>query len=449
MEIRKKWQIKKCICVLFIVSVLLCNMLYGSIPFSSGDGMSRVSAAGKSTGTKNLTKSIKVKSKKGRAMTEKEAGALSSSSFKILDTVMDGESADKNVLISPVSILYAFGMAENGAKGATRSQLEAVVNGGVKSSELNKVLAATRRQMIKDKNVSWNIANSVWYRKRKDVKVKKAFLKKVKAYYGAEVYRAPFNAGTVKDVNAWVKKNTKKMIPKIIKKIDSTDVMYLINAMAFEGEWATQFTDKQVLKEQDFTNIDGSISKVTMLTGGESRYFELNGAYGFKKNYKGGKYSFVGIDVPEGVTTSDYVKQLSEDGSAFVSALGNMKSAIVTVKFPEYKLDYDVEMSGALKKLGAVDAFDGDKADLYNMFEKDKGSNYYFSAVYHKTHIEVDKKGTKAAAATAIVVSKTTSVVTDNLAKIEITLDHPFVYAIVDNTTNIPVFVGVVNRLGE
>ena len=437
------------ICAAAVIVLMLGNMLCRAVPVLNEYGAPYVLAANKSTGTKNLTKSIKVKKKKGRAMTKKEAGALCSSSFKMLDTVIDSEPTDKNTLISPTSIMYAFGMAENGAKGKTRSQLEKSVNGGVKTSEFNKILAATRKQMMSDKKVSWNIANSVWYRNRKDIKVKKAFLKKVKAYYGAEVYRAPFNAGTVKDINAWVKKNTKKMIPNIINNTDKSDVMYIINAIAFEGEWETPFTDKQVIENQDFTNIDGTKSKVTMLTGGESLYFELKGAYGFKKNYAGGQYSFVGIDVPEGMTPSDYVKKLSEDGGAFANALANMKRAIVTVKFPEYELDYDVEMSDALKKLGAVNAFDKEKANLYNMFEREKRSNYYFSAVLHKTHIEVDKKGTKAAAATAIIVNKTTSVVTDNLERIEIVLDHPFVYAIVDNKTNTPVFVGVVNKLEE
>ena len=436
-------RLVKSIFAFAIAVVLLCNAAV-----VSNHNTFYVSAAKKSTGSKNMTGTVKVKSKKGRDMTEKEKGALSDSSFKLLSSVTS-KSEGKNVLISPTSIMYAFGMAENGAKGKTRSQLESVVNGGIKTGDFNKILAYSRNRMNKNKNVKWNIANSVWYRKNKNVKVKKPFLKNVKSYYGAEVYRAPFNSKTVKDVNSWVKKNTRKMIPKILGQTNKSDVMYLINAVAFEGKWAEQFTDRQILEKQDFTNYDKTVSKVTMLSGTESSYFELNGARGFKKSYVGGEYSFVGIEMPEGMTAEQYVKNLSENGGDFVNALNNMKHANVIIKFPEFKSEYNVELSNVLKGLGATNAFDPDKANLYNMFEKDPDSNYCFSAVLHRTYIEVDDKGTKAAAATAIVVNKATSVIAHDMEKIEITLDHPFVYAIVDNTNNLPVFIGVENVISE
>lgn len=440
--------VRKQICLILVICIV-CSLL-GRVSYSdifNGEYITEVSAAKKSSGTKNMTADIKVKSKNGRKMKDKEVEALSASSFKLLSSVIDSEPENKNILISPASILYAFGMAENGAKGKTRSQLETVVNGGIKTGNLNKVLASTRKRMMGSKSVSWNVANSVWYRNRKDIKVRRTFLKKVKAYYGAEVYKAPFNSKTVKDINSWVKKNTRKMIPKIIDRTSKSDVMYLINAMAFEGEWAEKFTDGQIKKEQDFTNIDGTVSKVTMLSGSENLYFELNGAYGFKKSYMGGEYSFVGIDIPKGITPAEYVKWLSENGGAFADALNNMKRAKVKLQMPGFKTDYGVEMSNILKGFGATYAFDKNRANLYNMFEKTSDSNYYFSAVFHKTHIEVDKNGTKAAAVTSITIKNTTSVVSPDLESVEIILDHPFVYAIVDNTTKLPVFIGVQNSM--
>ena len=119
----------------------------------------------------------------------------------------------------------------------------------------------------------------------------------------------------------------------------------------------------------------------------------------------------------------------------------------VEIQLPEYTIDYDVEMSELLKGMGVTDAFDPEKANLYNMFKKDKkGGNYYFSTVLHKTHIEVDKNGTKAAAATAIITDKATCVI-DEPPVLEIKLDHPFVYGIIDTKTNLPLFIGCVNSL--
>lgn len=429
-----------------IVGVLILAGLFG-VSLSSGMSQEKIYASTKS-GSVNMTKTIKTKTKKGRDIKTSEVYALSGSTFSLLDNILEQEDKDKNVLISPTSIYYAFGMAENGAKKSSRSQLEKVINGGVKTSDFNKILASTRNRMNADKEVKWNVANSVWYINRKDVKVRKSFLKKAKAYYGAEVYKASFNNKTLKDVNSWVKKNTNKMIPKVLENISKDDVMYIINAIAFEGEWGEQFKDYQVVKNQDFTNSDGFISKVTMLTEKEGSYFELNGAYGFKKKYKGYNYSFVGIMIPDNVTPAQYVEQLAKDGSAFPKQLKNTKSGNVVIKFPEFSYDYDIEMSEILKSMGATDVFDKDKANLNNLFTKTDDYNYYFSKVIHKTHIEVDKNGTKAAAVTAITLQKNTSVLRPE-KQINITLDHPFVYAIVDDTTNLPVFVGVVNILGK
>ncbi len=396
--------------------------------------------------TVNQTKSIKTTKKTGRAMKDSEKKSIAKASFKLFNQVLSSEGKDENVMISPASILYAFGMAENGAKGKTKSQLEDVVNGGIKTKDLNEILCAMKKRMEADDKVSWNVANSIWYKDSKDIKVKSSFLKKAKSYYSAEIFKAPFSDKTAVDINSWVNKNTKKMIPKIVDKLDSSAVMYLINAVAFEGKWAKKIEDSSVSKDQPFTNSDKSESKVTMFRVGESSYFELNGAYGFKKQYEGGKYSFVGIEMPEGVTPASYIKKLSKDGSAFTKSLDDMKDATVSIRFPEFKSDYDVELSSALKKLGAKNAFSPKKANLYNLFEKEVNANYYFNRVLHKTHIEVDQKGTKAAAVTAIEVNKCTSVRQEGKV-IYINLDHPFVYAIVDNETNTPLFLGCVNSL--
>ena len=184
-----------------------------------------------------------------------------------------------------------------------------------------------------------------------------------------------------------------------------------------------------------------------MYDGEVSGYFELNGANGFKKYYQGGRYAFVGIEMPENVTPADYISQLAEKPVKFNKALSNMKYDYkVSIEMPKFSYDYDVEMSELLKKNGVTNAFSPKKANLYNMFKKEKNANYYFSKVIHKTHIDVDKNGTKAAAATAIIVDKCTST-KDDKPTMTIKLDHPFVYAIIDTDNNMPIFIGCANSL--
>ncbi|MBR6402472.1 MAG: serpin family protein [Eubacterium sp.] len=404
-------------------------------------------AAEPTGGTKNLTSSLKIVPESGRNMNAAEAKKITSASIKLLDGTIKNDEKDKNVLISPTSIMFAFGLAENAARGRTRSQMEKVINGGLKTADDNQILCKLMRDMESDEEVKWNVANSIWIRDRNDVKVKDSYLRTAGAFYDADIFKAPFDPSTVEDINGWVNKNTNEMIPKIIEELDKSAVACLINAIAFEGSWAEPFNDYQIAKDSDFINSDGTISKVNMLCGKESGYFNLNGANGFKKYYKGGEYAFVGIEMPKGVSTADYISKLSKNPSSFNKALSNVQyDKDVRIKMPEYQLDYDIEMSDTLKKMGITDAFDKNRADLYNMFVKDPGSNYYFDKVIHKTHIEVDKNGTKAAAATAIIMVKATSVQPFK-EPLEINLDHAFVYAIIDTKNNTPVFIGCVNSL--
>ncbi len=403
----------------------------------------RVQAAAKKT--KELTKSVKAKKAAGKDMTDQEKKALSTASFKLFYQTLLSEGADANVLISPTSIQYAFGMAENGAKGKTKSQLEKAVSGGLKTKQLNQALARVRRRMESSERVKWNVANSIWYVDRKDVKVKKSYLKKMKSYYGAQIYKAKFDKQTVKDLNRWVKKQTRGMIPKLVDQMRKDEVMYLVNAMAFEAEWGVPVLDYQVQKDQDFHNQDGSISKATMLNCEQGSYLQIGEVKGFQKYYAGGAYSFAGFELPENMTAMEFAKMLADDGSLFTDALANRKSAQVWIRFPEFQTDYSTDLAERIKELGAVNAFDPEKANLYNMFEKDIKGNYYFTKALHKTHIEVDRKGTKAAAVTAVVAAKATAMLMQE--RVEITLDHPFVYAIVDDEAGLPIFIGCLNRL--
>ena len=405
------------------------------------------SAARKNNKVQNLSSDVKATECKGTKLKKAEARRLTAASINLLNNSIQDSDENQNVLISPVSIMYAFGMAENGARGKTRSQMEDIIFNGNKTADTNNTMCRLMNKMESDKNVKWNIANSIWIKNRKDVKVKKSYLKKAKTYYDAEVYKAPFNNATAKSMNKWVKKNTHKMIPHIIDEFSGDEVMFLINAMAFEAQWAKAFEDNYIEKNYTFTNLDSSTKKVKMLKEYGGGYFELNGAYGFKKYYKGGSYAFVGIEMPDGVKPADYISELSKNPVAFNKQLSNMKyDKDVTIRMPEFKSEYDIEMSETLKRMGVTKAFDRRNANLYNMFKKDPGYNYYFSKVLHKTYIEVDKNGTKAAAVTAIIIDKA-GVSIKEREKLDITLDHPFVYAIVDTKTNLPIFIGCINTL--
>ncbi|MCR4649364.1 MAG: serpin family protein [Lachnospiraceae bacterium] len=371
----------------------------------------------------------------------------SNASMDMFSKLTDIDDSD-NVLISPLSIQMALGMTENGANGDTLSQLEDYINGGLTLSEMNKLMADSYARLTDASEVDWNVANSIWFKNDGDFLLKDQFLKDVRTNYNSEVALAPFDQSTVDDINAWVNNNTRSMIPSILDNIPDNVRSYLINAVAFEGEWLREYKESDILEDRTFTNADGSESKVTMLASSEGRYFKLGEGQGFIKEYKGGEYAFVGILPDEGVTPKEYIDTLADKDLDLAEAVRNAEYKEVIVQIPEFDLDYGYELSEIYKAMGMTVPFDKSTADFTGMMEMKEGGefNAYISRILHKTHIEVDRKGTKAAAVTAVEMVAECCEMDIEMPEYVI-LDRPFVYAIVDTETGMPIFTGYQNSM--
>ncbi len=378
---------------------------------------------------------------------DKELNALNNASLNVFyNTIENGESGE-NVLISPASLAFALSITENGAGGNTLSQMEEHVNGGISIDDMNALLNYISYKLNNSDEVSWGVANSLWFNDNGECEIENDFLKKAIEYYDAEVYKKAFDASTANDINNWVYNKTNKMIDKVISDISSDAMLFIVNAIAFEGEWQDEYEDSQILENREFTNADKSTAECTMLSSSEERYFTLGEGIGFIKPYKGGEYSFVGILPENGMSTEEYIKSLVENEEDLSEAIRNADYYDVFVTMPEFALDYsNEEMTEVYKNMGMDLPFDQDKADLKGIFTNDSTSKVWIDKIIHKTHIEVDREGTKAAAVTVVEVDKCTAVM-PVAEPVVITLDRPFVYAIVDNETGIPVFLGCMNNI--
>jgi len=378
---------------------------------------------------------------------DKELNALNNASLNVFyNTIENGESGE-NVLISPASLAFALSITENGAGGNTLSQMEEYVNGGISIDDMNALLNYISYKLNNSDEVSWGVANSLWFNDNGECEIENDFLKKAIEYYDAEVYKKAFDASTANDINNWVYNKTNKMIDKVISDISSDAMLFIVNAIAFEGEWQDEYEDSQILENREFTNADKSTAECTMLSSSEERYFTLGEGIGFIKPYKGGEYSFVGILPENGMSTEEYIKSLVENEEDLSEAIRNADYYDVFVTMPEFALDYsNEEMTEVYKNMGMDLPFDQDKADLKGIFTNDSTSKVWIDKIIHKTHIEVDREGTKAAAVTVVEVDKCTAVM-PVAEPVVITLDRPFVYAIVDNETGIPVFLGCMNNI--
>ena len=349
------------------------------------------------------------------------------------------ESEGENTLVSPLSVMLALSMTANGADGDTRAEMEAVL--GMPIADLNRYLYSYVNQLPSTDTAKLSVANSIWFRDQEDrLQVNRDFLQTNANYYGADAFAAPFDAGTLRDINGWVKEHTDGMIDKILEEISDDAVMYLINALVFDAKWESPYTDTTMVFQGTFTAPDGQKQPVTMMNQQEYGYLSDGKARGFVKNYAGGAYKFVALLPNEDIPLSEYVASLTADG--MMELLENVEEASVNATIPQFSYDYSMHLNDILKELGMPSAFSGSQADFGKMATSSRG-NIYIGDVLHKTHITVDTQGTKAAAVTKVEVMEEGVAIHEYIVR----LDRPFLYMIVDSATNLPLFIGTVNSV--
>lgn len=362
-------------------------------------------------------------------------GALAATDFAV--ELLQSTDSGGNILLSPVSVLSALAMTANGASGETKSQMEAVL--GLPTEELNTYLQAYADSLPADKHARCSLANSVWFRDDADhLTVEQAFLDVCADYYGADLFQAPFDNSTLKDLNAWVSDRTDGMIPAILDRIPDSAMVYLVNALAFDGQWASVYRENQI-HEGSFTTEDGTEQSAQMMYSQEFAYLEDDLSTGFLKYYEGGTYAFAALLPNEGVTLEDYIASLTGEGLR--STLTSAQPEAVETAIPQFTAQYSTELSGILAELGMADAFDASAADFSAMGSSPDGP-LYISRVLHKTFLALDAQGTRAGAATVVEVDTGASAPGRTVY-----LDRPFLYLLVDCEANLPLFIGAVRSL--
>ncbi|MDO5417018.1 MAG: serpin family protein [Lachnospiraceae bacterium] len=350
---------------------------------------------------------------------------------------------EKNVLISPLSIISALGMTANGAKNQTLAEMEQVLP--MEVGMLNEYLRDYREALSDDEANPVHLANSIWLKDSEQLIVQDAFLRTCQSDYAAAVWKAPFDDSTKKDINLWVKKETNGMISELLEEAPPKDaVMYLVNALTFDGEWAEIYEKNQV-HEGSFHALNGREQAAEFMGSMESVYLELESAAGFIKPYQNGAYAFVALLPEEGVELGALLSRM--DGQKMMSLLENQQSWTVSAKIPRFTVESSILLNDSLKRMGMKEAFDRENADFSAMAESADG-NLFISKVLHKTKIEVAERGTKAGAVTSVEM-KTESAMIEPEEPKQVYLDRPFFYLILDTEQNMPLFAGCVTDMEE
>ncbi|MBQ2274168.1 MAG: serpin family protein [Clostridia bacterium] len=354
-------------------------------------------------------------------------------STKLFDEIYK-VSESKNVVISPLSVQLALAMTANGAKDATLKEMEDLLGGGMDIDLLSKYLYSYTSSLSSSKKAKLSIANSIWFNDNDEFPpVKESFLQKNADYFGAGLYKIPFNDEALNDINAWVSKNTDGMIDKMIDEISPSTLMFLINAICFDAEWETKYESEDI-SDGKFTSLNGKIQDVEFMSSQESLYLDDGSATGFIKDYAGGKYSFAALLPNENVDLSKYIGTLKD---TLKDTIKNAENSSVSAYIPKFTFDYGIRLNEVLAALGMEKAFSV-QADFSGICNGD----IFISRVLHKAKIILDADGTKAAAATSVEIKCMGTMQEEKT----VYLNRPFVYMIIDNETQLPIFMGTVTE---
>ncbi|MBS7649265.1 MAG: serpin family protein [Candidatus Bathyarchaeia archaeon] len=349
------------------------------------------------------------------------------------------EEGSKNVFISPLSISIALSMTFNGAEGTTKDAMARVLQfGNMSLEEINQeYLNLIESLKNVDKHVQLSIANSIWIRDSFKPLVKQDFQQRVEDYFKSDVFTRDFgNPQTPNEINAWLSNETGGKIDKMVDQIDPELVMFLINAIYFKGEWLTSFNETATGKG-DFHLSNGSVVKVDMMsTRGNFSYYEGENFRAARFPYGRDKIAMYVFLPNRNITLDLFIDSLNlEAWQRYISGFRLIEG--LEVKFPKFKLEYGVKrLNDVLEKLGMEVAFDPFHANFRGIAPTD----LFIDFVDHMAVIEVNEKGTVAAAATTVGVSLT-AVPTPTPTFV---VDRPFFFVIRDDRSGTILFMGKV-----
>lgn len=393
------------------------------------------------TGCKSPSPSTESKSVTSSKTFQNMTDAQNSFSFSLFEKSLQSEAEKSNVFISPPSIFMDFAMLYNGASGRTKTAMENALHiNGFSLEILNASQSELMENLPKlDSGVTINMANAIWY--SEDKTPKSSFLSVNQNFYKAKIQKANFrNPQTKTDINDWVSKNTNGKIPSIIDNISPGEIMFLLNAVYFKGQWKNEFNPK-LTQNQTFHSKTKDIETPFMYKDKRQNYLKNEDLQIVELPYGEGNFSMYVLLPSEGNSVDELAKKLNP--KYFSELMTDMTSTSVELFLPKWESSFSAEsLKESLTAMGMGIAFEN-KAEFPNVFEDESTK---ISQIKHKTYIKVDEEGTEAAAATSIGMV-TTSMPLPTEEKMNV--NRPFVYLITENKSGTILFLGAVGNPAE
>lgn len=347
---------------------------------------------------------------------------------------------DPNQFFSPYSIHLALAMAMNGNEGETLEQFRQVLHfEGLDMEEANEAAGTlTRFLMELDPKVRLSIANAIWY--KQGYTLEDGFASRLREAYDAELAVLDMSNLQAADIiNQWIETNTEGLIKDMLDQVPASAVMYLVNAIYFKADWKYRFDDK-LTKKAAFTTSDGAEVQVDVMQLAEAttlKFHTENGLDYLEIPYSTGQYSLGILTSDEGLDEKleglnlERLEQIREEA----------REINLLLHMPKFKMRYKVDnLKNDLISMGLTLPFQSHPGNFTRLFANTTAP-LKISRVIHEALIEVDEKGSEAAAATIVEIRETSAP-----SFSEYKLDKPFVFFIQENHSGAILFMG---KLGD
>eukprot|EP01119_Soliformovum_irregulare_P000776 TRINITY_DN10571_c0_g1_i1.p1 TRINITY_DN10571_c0_g1~~TRINITY_DN10571_c0_g1_i1.p1 ORF type:complete len:386 (-),score=110.29 TRINITY_DN10571_c0_g1_i1:15-1172(-) len=350
------------------------------------------------------------------------------------------DDVDKGIIFSPLSVSFALALTAIGSQGQTQQEM-------ISSLQLSGMKPEIYRTFIenlqKNHNATINLANAIFTIGPNTV-MKQTFLDAAQKHFHSGVQ----SVKSADEVNDWVSKETHGKIQKLLQEFKGDDAAVLVNAIYFKADWAKKF-DGKLTTQQDFYKLDGTTLKCHLMKSStEKRPYYAGSSFTavqlpYEKRFK----AIAILPNKEGNLTSStktgieaaFNELNSMSCDEFLNKFGSQRSG--TVWLPRFKIEYKKSLKETMKKLGMQFAF-GSDADFSPMTEE---SGWHISDIIHQALIEVNEKGSEAAAATAVVLARSMAVHRPD-PPFEFRADRSFIFQIVDFDEKVVLFTAIVNE---
>ncbi len=341
----------------------------------------------------------------------------------------------ENIFLSPASIVWCLNMVLNGAEGKTKEEMARVLQvDGMNLTDLNNAYRDWKNSWVLiDPKVEIEVANSIW--SKRGIAIRPEFIEINRTFLGSEVTELDFNdPRSLTTINSWVKNKTRSKIDKIVDQISPESVLFLINAIYFNGKWTTEF-DATKTTEDSFTTGSGVRKLAPMMRQrGTYSYQEQPEFQAISLPYGNGRLSMnVFLPSTESSLKTFHNSLTASNWEQWMKQFQEMEGEIV---LPRFRVEYEASLNSALKTLGMRSAFDAQQADFGGM----TSAKAFISDVKHKAFVEVNEEGTEAAAATSTEVRVVSMPIPTKTFRMVV--NRPFFFAIRDNSTGLVLFVG-------